>query len=123
LQVDDIYIGGLNHTERKQKMNGKPFVRIVSQHLARTATEPAQREDLMKRLDATLEEHIKSKGCEYEIHVEEPPADLWLMSGNVPPAPGSEAEKKWMELDKAEPYEGQTIAEYFQQTYPGRIAG
>lgn len=104
-------------------MNGKPFIRIVSQHIARTTVDPAKRANMVKRLDAKFEKHIKSKGYEYELHIEEPPGDLWLESGIVPPAPGSEAEKKWNQIDAAEQYEDQTISEYFQEKYPDRIAG
>lgn len=55
-----------------------------------------------------------------QLHIEEPPADLWLLSGLVPPAPGSEAEKQWKQTNAAQPYDttaNEDIADYFHRMY------
>ena len=57
------------------------------------------------------------------MHIEEPPADMWLLNGMIPPAPKSDAEKRFAELDEAEPFKGQNIADYFQEKYPERMLG
>ncbi|KAJ9474821.1 hypothetical protein PHBOTO_004729 [Pseudozyma hubeiensis] len=108
---EDFYIGKQSHAERAEQ-TGKPFVRIVSQHLARLATGKERRMSTIKRLEDRFRGVLEAKNCEWEIHIEEPPADLWHLAGLDYPAPGSEAEAKWKEANKAIPYEGPTMADH-----------
>ena len=65
IEKDNFFIGGLNHAEREAK-TGKPFVRIVSQHIARSQVEAEARKRAVQRLDSTFKV-IKEKGYEYEV--------------------------------------------------------
>lgn len=50
-----------------------------------------------------------------QIHIEEPPADLWRLSGYEYPAPRTDAEAKWKEANHPVPYEGPTMADHLDQ--------
>ncbi|EST08932.1 putative oxalocrotonate tautomerase [Kalmanozyma brasiliensis GHG001] len=108
---EDFFIGRQSHAER-EKEQGKPFVRIVSQHLARTAIGKENRASMIKRLEDRFCGVLEAKNAEWEIHIEEPPADLWHLGGYDYPAPGTDAEKEWKAANKAIPYEGPTMADH-----------
>lgn len=63
---DSYFIGFQTHSERS-KEQGKPFVRIVSQHLARTMTSKEMRAKGIKGLEDTFRKVIEAKGCEWEV--------------------------------------------------------
>lgn len=65
---EDFYIGRQSHAER-QKEQGKPFVRIVSQHLARTAVGKERRASTIKRLEDRFRGVLEAKGCEWEVSI------------------------------------------------------
>ena len=44
-------------------------------------------------------------GYEWEYSVEETSRDLWKINGLVPPMPNSDAEKEWVRLNRAVPFE------------------
>lgn len=113
---EDFFIGKQSHAERAQSQ-GKPFVRVVSQHLARTVDGRERRLSLIQRLEDRFRGVFEAKNCEWEIHIEEPPADLWHLNGLSYPAPGTEAEAQWKAADKSVPYEGPTIADHLAQKY------
>ncbi|SPO29005.1 uncharacterized protein UTRI_04947_B [Ustilago trichophora] len=111
IEEDDFYIGKQTHAERGAEQ-GKPFVRIVSQHLARTAQGKERRMSVIQRLEDRFRGVLEAKNCEWEIHIEEPAADLWHLSGLNYPAPGTEAEAEWKAANKPVTYEGPTMADH-----------
>lgn len=89
-------------------VGGQPssnFVRIVSQHVARQARTPAEKAATVERLEAAFAPHIKERGFNWELHIEEHDRELWRENGLVPPQPHTEAEKTWVKLNAAVPYE------------------
>ncbi|GAC75673.1 uncharacterized conserved protein [Moesziomyces antarcticus T-34] len=114
IDEDDFYIGKQNHSERASEQ-GKPFVRIVSQHLARTAEGKERRTRTIRSLEDRFRAVLEAKNCEWEIHIEEPAADLWRLSGHDYPAPGSQAESQWREANKAVQYQGPTMADHLAE--------
>lgn len=63
---EDFYIGKQSHSERA-KEQGKPFVRIVSQHLARTAEGKERRMTTIKKLEDRYRGVLEAKNCEWEV--------------------------------------------------------
>ncbi|TKY89734.1 hypothetical protein EX895_001519 [Sporisorium graminicola] len=114
LEDDDFYIGMQAHSERAQEQ-GKKFVRIVSQHLARTSEGKERRMKTIESLEERFRTVLERKRCEWEIHIEEPPADLWHLSGFRYPAPGTSAEAEWVSANKAVAYEGSSMADHLAQ--------
>jgi hypothetical protein len=47
---------------------------------------------------------VKDRGYDWEITIDELPADLWSLQGEVPPSFESVGEKRWVEENKASPY-------------------
>ncbi|PWN96116.1 hypothetical protein FA09DRAFT_340672 [Tilletiopsis washingtonensis] len=97
----DFYIGGVSQAERERK-TGKPFVRVVSQHLALTMVgdrRPRGTDSLCAKFDPW----IKDRGYEWELHIEEPSRDLWRINGLEPPPFSSEAEAVWRLQDAGVP--------------------
>ena len=66
IEEDDFYIGKQTHAERA-KEQGKPFVRIVSQHLARTAEGKERRMATIQRLEDRFRGMLEAKNCEWEV--------------------------------------------------------
>ncbi|PWZ02448.1 hypothetical protein BCV70DRAFT_271 [Testicularia cyperi] len=114
IDAEDFFIGAQNHSERAQE-KGKPFVRIVSQHLARTMNTKEIRQNGTNLLEARFRKVLERKGCEWEIHIEEPPADLWRLSGHAYPAPRTDAEAEWKKRNEPVAYEGPTMADYLYE--------
>jgi hypothetical protein len=57
-----------------------------------------------------LKPHIIDRPeIQWELHIYETPRDLWRVQGLDAPALGSEAEKEWVRLNKAVPYEAQKL--------------
>ncbi|CAL8470371.1 g9913 [Coccomyxa elongata] len=95
LERDSIFVGG--------EANAR-FVRIVSQHLARsysTAEEAAKVVDLIQDAFAP---YVRDRGLDWESHVEYVDREGWRENGLRPPMPKTDAEKTWIELDKPVPY-------------------
>jgi len=84
------------------------FVRIVVDHIARVV--PVEiRPLVMHLIEQQLAPHIKERGLEWELHIDETPIDLWRVQGLPAPPFGSEAEKQWVTDNKPTPYDGLTI--------------
>lgn len=66
LEEDDFYIGKQSYTERTSEQ-GKPFVRIVSQHLARTAEGKERRKATITRLEERFKAVLEAKNCDWEV--------------------------------------------------------
>ncbi|KAI9004940.1 putative oxalocrotonate tautomerase enzyme-domain-containing protein [Hyaloraphidium curvatum] len=120
VEADSFFIGNESHDERASR-TGKPFVRIVSQHLARANRSEKDRQRSITALESRFKPFIADKGYEWELHIEEPTADLWRESGISPPAPRTPAEKLWVEKNEPSPYEGETMAEFFAREYKERL--
>lgn len=63
---EDFFIGKQSHAERAQSQ-GKPFVRVVSQHLARTVDGKERRLSLIQRLEDRFRGVFEAKNCEWEV--------------------------------------------------------
>jgi hypothetical protein len=61
----------------------------------------------MDRVDAALKPFIADQGYDWEYSVEESDRDLWKIAGMVPPMPGTEAEKEWVEKNVAVTFEAE----------------
>ncbi|OZJ04313.1 hypothetical protein BZG36_03169 [Bifiguratus adelaidae] len=96
-ESEDLWVGGEKNDH---------FVRIVSQHLARTMPTDDVKVNAMDRIDEAFAPFVKDRGLEWELHIEEVERDLWRENGLVPPMPGTEAEKLWVKHNKPVPYEG-----------------
>ncbi|KAJ3340304.1 hypothetical protein HDU93_007145 [Gonapodya sp. JEL0774] len=96
--TESYFVGG--------KTTGR-FVRIVTQHLARSFQNVKQQESSLKFLESCWAPIIKSKGDDvnWELHIEEAPRELWRENGLVPPLPKTPAEKEWVRLNRAVPYD------------------
>jgi phenylpyruvate tautomerase PptA (4-oxalocrotonate tautomerase family) len=103
----NIFVGG--------KSNPK-FVRFKIDQMARTANGPVARSWWVQTLDKIIAPWVKNRGFDWEVTVDELPADLWSLQGQIPPPFESVAEKRWIEENKASPYS-------FEETIPtdGRI--
>lgn len=66
IDEDDFYIGKQNLSERASEQ-GKPFVRIVSQHLARTAEGKERRTRTIRSLEDRFRAVLEAKNCEWEV--------------------------------------------------------
>lgn len=84
-------------------VGGKPapkFVRVVSQHLARTMNGYEAKQRSVNALEEAFRPYVKDRGLDWEIHIEEVPRDTWHTNGIVPPMPGTDAEKEWVKANK-----------------------
>ncbi|GAB5587765.1 hypothetical protein Unana1_02665 [Umbelopsis nana] len=93
---DSILVGG----EPSPK-----FVRVVSQHLARTMPTYEHKQRSVNALEAAFAPYVKERGLDWEIHIEEVPRDTWHLNGIVPPMPGTDAEKEWVKANRALEYQ------------------
>ncbi|CAM0138005.1 hypothetical protein VKS41_001226 [Umbelopsis sp. WA50703] len=95
LPLDSIFVGG----EPAPK-----FVRVVSQHLARTMPTYEHKQKAVSGLENAFGPYVKDRGLDWEIHIEEVPRDTWHLNGLVPPMPATDEEKEWVKQNRAIPY-------------------
>ncbi|KAK3714250.1 hypothetical protein LTR37_007836 [Vermiconidia calcicola] len=76
------------------------FVHIQIWHLARVFRSNNHRDAFLNLVDGVLNPVMRHKGADWEYTVNESPRDLWKINGLVPPAAGSEMEKKWVEMNR-----------------------
>ncbi|MCO6008314.1 tautomerase family protein [Actinoallomurus purpureus] len=79
-------------------------VRIVIEHIARHAKDPAARKQTAEILNRLLAPHTLDRGLHCEFHIDETPRDLWMIDGLWPPPTGSEAEQLWVRENRPFPY-------------------
>ena len=91
-----MYVGGEEHTN---------FAWISIQHIARSLDTTEKKEWFLRSVDEVLTPVLEAKGADWEYAVHETPRDLWKVNGLVPPPTGSEAERKWVELNRPISYE------------------
>jgi hypothetical protein len=72
--------------------------------MARTLPTPKLREWWVRAVDEAIAPFVRDRGYDWEFHIDETPADLWSIQGELPPPFGSEAEKRWAEENKPSPY-------------------
>jgi phenylpyruvate tautomerase PptA (4-oxalocrotonate tautomerase family) len=90
-----FYVGGASH--------GK-FVRLKLEHMARTLPGPILREWWVKAVDQLIAPYVRDRGYDWEVTIDEVPADLWSLQGEIPPPFESHAEKRWVKENQASPY-------------------
>jgi phenylpyruvate tautomerase PptA (4-oxalocrotonate tautomerase family) len=95
VKAENIYVGGVSH--------GK-FVRLKLDHMARTLPGPIIREWWVSAVDGLIAPFVKDRGYDWEVTIDELPADLWSLQGQIPPPFESHAEKRWVKDNKASPY-------------------
>ncbi|CAL5219938.1 g1870 [Coccomyxa viridis] len=93
--LDSFYIGG--------KPNDR-FVRIVTQHLARTNIGSEREQKVLDGIENAFHPYVRDRGLDWEIHIEQMERETWRENGLAPPMPGTDAEKHWAEVDKAVPF-------------------
>jgi phenylpyruvate tautomerase PptA (4-oxalocrotonate tautomerase family) len=80
LPATDIFVGGQNPSA------DKPFIRFVADHIAVHLENNEERmQRLMGLVDAALRPHVKEKGYDWELHIDETPRGLWVINGIAPP--------------------------------------
>ncbi|MET7398993.1 tautomerase family protein [Dactylosporangium sp. NPDC005572] len=79
-------------------------VRIMIDHIAHHAPDPAARQQIDDSLTRLLAPHTRDRGLYCEFHIDETPRDLWMINGLRPPASGSEAEHLWVRENQPVPY-------------------
>lgn len=83
-------------------------MRFKVDQIARTLPGPVLGEWRVRTLDQVIALFVKDRGYDREISIDETPADLWSLQGELPPPFESVAEKRWAKENKASPY---TMAE------------
>jgi phenylpyruvate tautomerase PptA (4-oxalocrotonate tautomerase family) len=91
----DLFVGGVKHSR---------FVRFRVDHMARTLAGPILREWWVRTVDKTLRPWVADRGFDWEITIDESPADLWSLQGEIPPPFESIAEKRWVAENRASNY-------------------
>ena len=93
--ADSVYVGGVSYGT---------FVRLKLEHMARTLPGPVVREWWVKTVDQLIAPYVKDRGFDWEVTIDEVPADLWSLQGEIPPPFESHAEKRWVKENRASPY-------------------
>jgi phenylpyruvate tautomerase PptA (4-oxalocrotonate tautomerase family) len=95
IPADSYFVGGLSHPK---------FVRVKIDQMARTVPGPVLREWWMRRVEEVVAPYVRDRSFDWEIQIDEVPADLWTLQGVIPPPFESIAEKRWIDENKASPY-------------------
>lgn len=106
-------------TEGSLLIGGEPvnnFIRITVAHIARQLR-PDQKRATMDLLESVLARHIKDRGFDWEIHIDETPRELWNIQGFRPPDEGSDAEGLWIKENRPVPYDVGTAQEIESETH------
>jgi phenylpyruvate tautomerase PptA (4-oxalocrotonate tautomerase family) len=88
-------------------VGGEPnnnFIRFKVDHIARTLPGPVIREWWIRKIDEIIASHVKDRGYDWEVSIDETPFDLWSLQGEIPPPFESMAEKRWVEENRASSY-------------------
>jgi hypothetical protein len=64
--------------------------------MARTLPGPIIREWWVKAVDELIAPFVRDRGYDWEVTIDEVPADLWSLQGEIPPPFESHAEKRWV---------------------------
>jgi hypothetical protein len=77
LPPGNIFMGG------KNPPTSRPFVRFVVDHVAIHQPSKTRKTFAAGRMTEMLGPHVG--GCDWELHVDETPKELWRINGIVPP--------------------------------------
>lgn len=99
ISPDSCFVGGEPNNN---------FIRFKVDHIARTLPGAAIREWWVRTIDEIIAPHVKDRGYDWEVSIDETPFDLWSLQGEIPPPFESVAEKRWVKENKASSY---TLAE------------
>jgi phenylpyruvate tautomerase PptA (4-oxalocrotonate tautomerase family) len=94
--ANSVYVGGVSHEK---------FVRFKIDHMARTMPGPVIREWSVKAIDQLIAPYVKDRGYDWEVTIDELPADLWSIQGQIPPPFESHAEKRWVTENRPSSYD------------------
>jgi hypothetical protein len=72
--------------------------------MARTLPGLIIREWWVKAVDQLIAPYVRDRGYDWEVTIDELPADLWSLQGEIPPPFESHAEKRWVKENQASPY-------------------
>ncbi|CUA75263.1 hypothetical protein RSOLAG22IIIB_05799 [Rhizoctonia solani] len=97
LPQDSFYIGGETNSN---------FARFNVQHIARSLPTKAKKIEFMEIYERILKPFTADKGLDWEVNIDEADPLMWNENGMSPPAPESEAEKLWISLNRAIPFDG-----------------
>uniref|UniRef100_A0A914CIW7 Tautomerase cis-CaaD-like domain-containing protein n=1 Tax=Acrobeloides nanus TaxID=290746 RepID=A0A914CIW7_9BILA len=81
------------------------FVRIIVQHIARQFQNSKQADKFISKYEEILAPFIKERGLDWEVHFEHVERNYWRENGLEVPLPNTIAEKEWVRLNKAVPYD------------------
>lgn len=95
LAPGETYVGGERHDN---------FVRIQVEHMARTLETPVLRRWWVSLVERLIAPYVGERGLDWEVTINEVPADLWTIQGEEPPPFESVAEKRWVRENKPSPY-------------------
>src|SRR5260221_14598363 len=65
---------------------------------------PSFREWWVKAVDQLIAPFVRDRGYDWEVTIDEVPADLWSLQGEIPPPFESHGEKRWVKENKVSPY-------------------
>ncbi|WP_199554343.1 tautomerase family protein [Sandaracinobacteroides hominis] len=88
----DMYIGG--------KPAGR-FVRFVMEHIAREFPNLEASRRFIDRVNQVIAPYVAERGCDWELHIDETPFDLWSINGHYPPRGGTPDEARWISENRA----------------------
>uniref|UniRef100_A0A914E810 Tautomerase cis-CaaD-like domain-containing protein n=1 Tax=Acrobeloides nanus TaxID=290746 RepID=A0A914E810_9BILA len=83
------------------------FVRIIVQHIARQFPSNKHADKFITIYEDILAPFIKDRGLDWEVHFELVDRNYWRENGLEVPLPNTIAEKEWIRLNKAVPYDEQ----------------
>eukprot|EP00877_Chromochloris_zofingiensis_P014135 jgi/Chrzof1/8976/Cz03g31180.t1 len=92
---DSFYIGG--------EPNDR-FVRITTQHLARTNIGKERQAQVVQELEEAFAPYVRDRGLDWELHIDEMDRETWRENGLRPPMPDTADERMWKEANRPLPY-------------------
>jgi len=95
VDAKNVFVGGESHAK---------FVRFKIDQMARTCPGAVLRRWWVSTIDSAIAPYVKDRGYDWEVTVDELPADLWSLQGEIPPPFESVAEKRWVLENKATAY-------------------
>ncbi len=119
LGVNNIYVGGEAQPSTASQPSdapatakgpftapsARPFIRLhISNIATKMPNDDKMKSGFLTSVDRALKPYIKDAGYDWEYHVDESNRDLWKIQGLVPPPFRSEAEKRWAEKGRPEPW-------------------
>ena len=81
----------------------KNFVRIATEHIARSFPDTASSRRFIDLVNKTLAPFVSERGYDWELHIDETPFDFWSINGFYPPRAGTEDEIRWKSENRPSP--------------------